>query len=167
MPQSKNTIKTSYPLPAYNYRVTIYGSEFISGAGGATTLGFSEVNGLNVDYEHEIYRHGLSFLSGVSVIRGKANPLQVTMKRGIIRNDAKDFFYKWLSSEDKFLFLKSLTKDMTIDLCDEAGVALVRWLVKGAVPIKMEMPTFSASDNEAAIESLQIVAHSLKVNYSL
>jgi phage tail-like protein len=165
MALTKNELRATYPLPAYNYKVTIYGGDV--GSSGATTLGFSEVNGLNVEYEHEVYRHGLSFLSGVTIIRGKANPVQVTMKRGIIPNESKDFFYKWLASEDKFLFLKGLTRDLTIDLCDEGGVALVRWLVKGAVPVKMEMPTFNADTNEVAIESLEVVAHSLKVNYTL
>lgn len=167
MPLSKSSIKSTYPLPSYNYRVTIYGSEFVAGAASATTLGFSEVNGLTVQYEHTTYRHGLSFLSGVSIIRGMAEPVRVTMKRGVVYNESKDFFYNWLASEDKVMLLKSLTKDMTIDLCDEAGIALVRWHVRGAVPIKMDMPGFSATENEAAIETLEIVAHSLKVSYSI
>jgi len=29
------------------------------------------------------------------------------------------------------------------------------------------MPHFSATDNEVAIETLEVIAHSLKVNYSL
>lgn len=164
---NKAKIKSTYPLPAYNYRVTIYGSELIAGPTSATTLGFSEVSGLTVQYEHATYRHGLSFLSGPSIIRGMAEPVRVTMKRGIVYNESKEFFYKWLASEDKVMLLKRLTKDMTIDLCDESGSALVRWHVGGAVPIKMDMPGLSASDNEAAIETLEVVAHSLKVSYSI
>src|SRR5687767_4211538 len=102
MPLTKQQIKSSYPLPAYNYRVTIYGSDLIAGAAGAAMLGFSEISGLTVKYEHVVYRHGLSYLTGPSIIRGKTDPVQVTMKRGMVHNGSRDFFYKWLASEDKF-----------------------------------------------------------------
>lgn len=167
MPITKSKIRSSYPLPAYNYRVTFYGSEFILGAAGTTTLGFSEVSGLSVQYEHAVYRHGLSFLSGITIVRGQADPVKVTMKRGVFANNTGDFFYNWLGSEDKFTLLKSRTKDITIDLCDETGAALMRWLVKDAMPIRMDMPSFNADNNEVAIETLEVVAHSLKANYSL
>ena len=46
----------AYPLAAYNYRVTVAG----------TTMSFSEVSGLAVEYEKVTYRHGLSFREGES-----------------------------------------------------------------------------------------------------
>ena len=167
MALKKENIKTSYPIPAYNYRVTIYEGNFILGTTGVATLGFSEVSGLSLEYEHAIYKNGLSFLTGINIVRGMANPVRVTLKRGVIRNEQKAFLYDWLKSQDKFLFMNSLMKDITVDLCDETGVALMRWLLKGAVPMKMEMPNFSATDNEVAIESMEVMAHSLKVNYTL
>ena len=166
MPLSKDTIRTSYPVPAYNYRVGFFDGDFAQGK-EATYIGFSQVTGLNIEYEHVTYRNGLSFLSGFNVVRGMANPVKVTMKKGIIRNKHKDFLYRWLKSEDKFLFANSLTKDIIIDLCDESGAPVVRWLVKGAVPVRMEMPEFNASDNEVAIETMEVVAHSLKVSFTL
>ena len=42
MAVDKGTIKASYPLPAYNYRVTILG------VGEATVIGCSQVNGLDM-----------------------------------------------------------------------------------------------------------------------
>jgi phage tail-like protein len=167
MALKKENIRDHYPVPAYNYRVAIYDGNYTSGSTGFTSLGFSEVNGLSVEYEHVIYKNGLSFLTGINIVRGMANPVRVTLKKGIIRGDQKAFLYDWLKSQDKFLFSDSLRKDITIDLCDEVGVALMRWLVKGAIPIKMEMPNFSATDNDVAIESIEVIAHGLKVNYSL
>jgi len=41
MALTKDQIKTTYPLPVYNYRVEING----------TTVGFSEVSGLSIAYE--------------------------------------------------------------------------------------------------------------------
>lgn len=167
MALTKEKIKRSYPVPAYNYRVTIYDGEYAAGSKRSTTLGFSEVNGLSVEYEHAVYRNGLSFLTGINIVRGMANPVRVTLKKGVIRNEQKAFLYDWLKSQDKFLFSNILLKDITVDLCDEAGVAQIRWLLKGAVPMKMEMPNFSATDNDVAIETMEVMAHSLKVNYSL
>ena len=41
----KDQIKATYPLPVYNYRVSI----------GSLTLGVSEISGLSVAYEPVIY----------------------------------------------------------------------------------------------------------------
>jgi len=166
MALKKENIIASYPVPAYNYRVTINDDNLI-GSSGSTTLGFSEVSGLTVEYEQTVYKNGLSFLTGINIMRGMVNPIRITLKKGVMRGDKKAFLYEWLNSEVKFILLNDLKKDITIDLCDETGVALMRWLVKGALPIKMEMPHFSATDNEVAIETLEVIAHSLKVNYSL
>jgi phage tail-like protein len=163
----KEDIIASYPVPAYNYRVTIYEGNEIMGSSGSATLGFSEVSGLTVAFEHTVYKNGLSFLTGANIIRGMTDPVRIVLKKGVMRGEKKAFLYDWLKSEDKFILPGSLKKDITIDLCDETGVAIMRWLVKGALPVKMEMPHFSATDNEVAIETLEVVAHSLKVNYSL
>jgi phage tail-like protein len=166
MPLLKSTIKSSYPIPAYNYRVSFFDGDLKPG-GEATSIGFSEVTGLNIEYEHVTYKTGLSFLSGYNIIRGMASPVKITLKKGMILNKHRDFFYQWLKSEDKSIATDSLKKDIIIDLCDERGIAIVRWLVKGAVPVRIEMPNFNSNDNEAAIESLEVVGHGLKVNFTL
>ena len=50
MATEKQKITESYPLPAYNYRVIIEGSE---------TMAFSEVSGLEIDHDHVLYRLSL------------------------------------------------------------------------------------------------------------
>ncbi len=152
MSLSKDQIKASYPLPVYNYRVTI----------GDSTLGFSEVSGLSVDYESVTYKHGFSFVMGVKIIPGMRQPIRITLKRGIVQK--ADSLAKWMQDvyADPF---KNAEKDIVIDLCDEAGKPVVRWKVKGAFPVKMDAPSFDANSNDVALETLELVAHDIQVDY--
>jgi phage tail-like protein len=56
-------------------------------------------------------------------------------------------------------------KDLTIDLCDPTGAAIVRWKVDKALPLKLTAPTFSAAANEVAIESIDLIAPGLTIEY--
>ena len=58
MAQSTDFQKTNYPLAAYNFRVKV----------DQTEMSFSEVTGIAVEYDHDSYRHGLTFLEGESII---------------------------------------------------------------------------------------------------
>jgi phage tail-like protein len=152
MSQDKSQIKASYPLPVYNYRVTI----------GGNTLGFSEVLGLSVEYEPVYYRHGLSFATGGKIIPGKQKPVTLTLKKGIMKG--KDFLSKWLQDTYADPF-KDTKQNILIDLCDQAGLPVVRWNVQGALPIKLDAPGFLANSNEVAVETLELVAHDIQVDY--
>ena len=146
MATDKQRIIETYPLPAYNYRVIIDGSEVMS---------FSEVSGLEIDYEHVLYRHGFSWLMGDYLIRAQRKPINVSLKRGVARQ--RKYLYDWLKSEYK--------KDIRIELCDENGLAVVSWDVSRALPLKLDAPSFSATAGDAAIESLDLIAHDLKLTH--
>jgi phage tail-like protein len=152
MSQDKDQIRSSYPLPVYNYRVTINGD----------TLGFSEVSGLSVEYEPVYYHHGLSFALGAKIIPGQHKPIRLTLKKGIIKG--KDFLSKWLQEAYANPF-KDAKQNILIDLCDQAGLPIVRWKVRGALPVKLDAPIFNASSNEVAVETLELVAHDIEVDY--
>ena len=152
MSLDKDQVKAAYPLPVYNYMVTIAGSSF----------GFSEVSGLNVDYEAVTYKHGFSFAMGATIIPGMRQPIRLTLKRGVSKNG--DLLAKWIHDTYANPFADS-TKDILVDLCDETGKAVVRWKVQGALPVKLEAPTFDANSNEVAIETLELVAHEIQVDY--
>jgi phage tail-like protein len=152
MPQDKSEIRAAYPLPVYNYRVTI----------GENTLGFSEVSGLSLEYEPVHYRHGLSFAMGGKIIPGKPKPVMLTLKKGIMQG--KDFLSAWL--QDTYADPSKDTKqNVLIDLCDQDGLPIVRWSVQGALPVKLEAPGFNANSNDVAVETLELVAHDIQVNY--
>jgi len=152
MSLDKEQIKASYPLPVYNYRVTI----------GSTTLGFSEVSGLSVEYEPVTYKHGFSFVMGVKIIPGMRQPTKLTLKKGVVK--ANDFLASWIQGAYANPF-QNAKQDILIDLCDEAGTPLVRWKVQGALPVRLEAPTFDANSNDVAIETLELVAHGIQVDY--
>lgn len=157
MALSAETIKSAYPLPVYNYRVTILNG------GTATVLGFSEVSGLAVNYEPVTYKHGLSFLTGVQIVPGMRQPIRVTLKQGLTKN--ADFLQKWLNKSYLEPWSITVRCDIVIDLCDEAGLPVIRWKLKQALPVKLEAPTFTASSNEAAIMSMEVIAADLETDY--
>jgi hypothetical protein len=133
MALAKTDIKTAYPLPLYNYKVSILGDSNVN------VIGFSEVSGLNVECQAVIYRHGLSFASGVNIISGMqshTDPYSATAKR-----------------------------DVVIDLCDETGFPVIRWKALNALPTKIDAPNFTANSNEVAIASMELIAADLKVDY--
>lgn len=135
-----------YPLTVYNYRVTVGNSE---------TMSFSEVSGLEIEHEHVLYRHGFSWAMGDHLIRAQRKPVNVSLKRGVSKQ--RKFLYDWMKSADK--------KDVKIELCDENGSAVVSWDVSRALPFKLDAPNFNAESNKIAIESLNLIAHDLKLTY--
>jgi phage tail-like protein len=157
MSLDKKHIKSSYPLPVYNYRVTIHG------LGESLVVGFSEISGLNVEYEPVYYKHGLSFALGTQIITGMRQPIRFTLKKGIVKGG--DYLYRWIHGAYLNL-LPTSQRDILIDLCDENGHCVIRWTVKGAVPIKLDVPTFDANTNEVAIESLELTAQDVQIDYN-
>lgn len=160
MAQSKDHIKASYPIPVYNYRVSILEPD----GGEAESIGFSEVSGLSVNFEPVTYKHGLSSFAGYNIIPGMRQPVNVTMKRGVVNGG--DYLHAWFEKAHRDPPFESVKRDIVVDLCDEKGTAIVRWRVLGALPTSLSAPTFDASSNDVAIESLEVIANDLKVDFS-
>ncbi len=158
MAQDKAYLKSTYPLPVYNYRVTILTD------GESLTLGFAEVSGLSLQYEAVTYKHGLSFALGDKIIPGMRQPTRLTMKRGVVKRN--DFLQSWMQRTYADPAFTGAKRDILIDLCDEKGEPVIRWKVQGALPIKLEAPTFNANSNEVAIETMEFIAHSLQIDYN-
>ena len=142
---TKDIIQSSYPLPVYNYKVIV----------DTETLSFSEVSGLSVSYEKVIYKHGLSYLMGPNIIRAQQNEIMITLKRGVVAK--RTHLYDW--------FTGNSVKDIFIDLCDEQGNAVIRWKVSKALSLKMEAPSFNAEGNNVAIESIDVIAQNISIEY--
>ncbi len=157
MALDKAEIKSAYPLPVYNYRVSITEGDKIS------TVSFAEVSGLSMEYEPVTYKHGFSFAMGTSIIPGMQQPLRMTFRKGIVRNGT--YLYNWIYKTHHQPFYDKDKRDVLIDLCDETGVPLVRWKAERAMPVKLDAPGFAADSTEAAIESMELVAHRLSVEY--
>jgi phage tail-like protein len=169
-------IKSDYPLPAYNYRMTILpgsfqeipaGTELLEKSGAASVISCSEISGLFLEVETTIYKHGFSFLSGFQVIPGQNKEVRLSVKKGITTNGR--YFSDWIKLVYPFTiplpFSLSRKRDILIDLCDEKGDSVVRWIVVKAMPTKLEAPTFDANTNEVAFEKMDFIAHELKIEY--
>ncbi|MCB9230935.1 MAG: phage tail protein [Bacteroidia bacterium] len=171
MPQSRGTIRNSYPIPVYNFKVSLFDTGIFgipgldtSGA-NVQTLSFTGVSGLAMEKEHVVYKHGLSFLTGFDVIAAQPKVVNVTFKRGVIAK--KGELASWYKPSGNFLeiLFGKKKRDVRVDLCDEKGHALVSWTLRAVVPVKLDGPSFDASSNEVAIESLEVVASSVSVEY--
>lgn len=152
MALTPDQIRTTYPLPVYNYRVEI----------DAVAVAFSEVSGLSMNYATTLYAE--SSLNGKAptwmYMPGQCDPIPLTLKRGVVSKVSVAALYGWIGS---IQLNKVQKKDIYIRLCDENGNAVVSWKVINAFPTKLEAPTFVASSNDVAIESMELMADSIVV----
>lgn len=157
MALSKSEIKTAYPLPSYNYRVEI----------GGVAVGFSEVSGLSISRETTTYKEsptaGGSAGPVVMNMPSQRATASVTLKKGLVKTTSVATLYSWINS----IQLNQVDKrDIYVRLCDESGNAVISWKVVNAFPKKLDAPSFSASSNDAAIESMELMADAILVEES-
>jgi phage tail-like protein len=153
MATKADDIKNKYPLPVFHYKVEI---------DGMSGMNFSQVSGLNLERQVITYKDGLSCTEGPKLIPGIEGTPKLTLKKGIVKGDSK--LYDWISSTKITTIDK---KDITISLMDETGSSpVVTWTVSDAFPTKLEAPSFNATSNEVAIESLELTANSIKIKYA-
>ncbi len=152
MALTKDEIRTTYPLPVYNYKVEIDGK----------AVAFSEVSGLSIAYETSTYVE--SPTSGVGPRRmympSQRQSATITMKKGIVAGVSVPVLFGWISSIQLNRVDK---KDIYVRLCDENGAAVVSWKVINAFPTKLDAPTFTANSNDVAIESMELMADGVVV----
>ena len=148
MATTAETIRASYPLPVYNYRVEI----------GSTAISFSEVSGLVIGYELGTYKESpVATQAGPRTFRFPAQRTAptVSLKKGLVPGVSIKELYGWIQTVQTNQVVK---KDIFIRLCDEKGAPMISWKVINAFPTKLTAPTFDAKSNDAAIESLDLQA---------
>ena len=139
--------RTAYPLASYNFRVTV----------GEAAMSFTEVSGLAREFQTLTYRHGLSAWEGESIVKFYVEKyVPITLKKGVMAGTAS--VVAWLESFDQ--------KPVSVSLCDETGAAVVTWQIKKAVVVNLEMPALVASSNEAAIETLTLMAAGITLEHN-
>ncbi|MFV8751775.1 phage tail protein [Nannocystaceae bacterium ST9] len=144
MPELPQDQRTSYPLAAYNFKVTVDG----------TVMRFAKVTGLQREYQTLTYRHGLSFLEGEAIAKYFVDKyVSVTLEQGTMIGSS--FLHEWLETTSKAA--------VDIQLCDPAGVPVITWRIAKALPVKLSAPAFDAKTNEAAIDSLEIKAAGISI----
>jgi len=154
MALTPDEIKSTYPLPVYNYKVNI----------GDATIAFSEVSGLNIEQQTITYKESPTSDSAVGPVTmhmpGQGTPVNVTLRKGIVGLNTVQLFFNWINS----IQLNQVEKrDITVSLCDETGAPVVVWTVQNAFPTNLEAPSFGADSNEVAVDSLTLMADGLIV----
>jgi phage tail-like protein len=146
MAQTLQQQRTSHPLAAYNFQVSVDG----------VAMRFSKVWGLAREHHTVTYRDGLSFLEGERITKVHINVfVPVTLERGTIVGDR--FLSTWLES--------STPSAMEVSLCDENGVPVVAWSIAKAVPVKLSAPTFDAATSQLSIDTLEIRASGISMKH--
>lgn len=148
MAESKDFQKANYPLPVYNFRVTVDG----------TSMSFSEVTGINLEYEAVTYKHGLSFWEGEEIKKCHYDKyIPVTLKKGTVKGI--NFLYDWIKEKAEG------PRTLEVSLCDEQGQPVVTWRFAKTVAVKLDAASFDAKSNDVSIESLELRATGISVVY--
>jgi len=159
MTTTTDTIKSTYPLQAYQYQVS-----FPDASGKAMTTSFASVSGMSIRLGHATYYQspgdGQTSVEVMTVPTRQDTSNPITFTRGVVNADSTSilYLYSWISSIKANVVDK---RDITVNLCDETGTPVISWKIVNAFPIRLDAPTFNANSNEAAIECLQVVADNI------
>jgi phage tail-like protein len=129
------------PYGAYNFKVEW---------DGIIQAGFKTCGGLESTQDAGDYREGTD--KGLSMRRlpGLITSANITLGRGITDNREL-----WLWRQD-IIEGKGTRKNLSIVLMDDTGAESLRWNLSNCWPTKWSGPSFDATANEVAIESLEI-----------
>jgi phage tail-like protein len=134
------------PFRDYNFLVEI---------DGITQAGFQEVNGLDASTDAIEYREG-NDPSHVRKLPGIHKYSPISLKRGITDSDE---LWKWYRT---VIDGKAERKNGSIVLLDDTGQEKIRWNFVNAWPSKWTGPTFNATSNQVAVETLEITHEEVK-----
>ena len=128
------------PFRGFNFKVEVE---------GITRAGFREASGLDVSQDPIEYREGTEPLTARK-LPGLNKYSNITLKWGVT-TDAE--LWAW---RKKAIDGKVERKTGSIILCDDTGEEKVRWNFREGWPTKWSGPSFNATGNEVAIETLEI-----------
>ena len=137
-----------WPTPKFHFQV-MWGDQEMS---------FQEVTGLDAQSEEIKYRVGNSKVYSVVKMPGLIKYSNVTMKKGIFKDDNK--FYDWFSQVKQNTIKRT---DITISLLDETDTPTMVWTLKNAWPTKISGYELKAEGNEVAVESIEIVHEGMTI----
>lgn len=134
------------PYRAFNFRLEI---------DGLTAGSFSECSGLTAEGDAVDYREGTDVPLTVRKLVGLRKFTNIVLKRGYTQNGELWAWYRNLANgvADR--------RNGTIILMDEERNDVMRWSFENAWINKIEAPTFNATGNEVAMESVELVHEGL------
>lgn len=142
-----------YPLPKFHFKVEW---------GEGTSIGFTEVSGLDVETEVIEYRHGASPAYFKTKQAGMTKYSNITLKRGTFKGDNK--YFEWWKKN--LLFNNTERRDVVISLLNDEHEPMVTWKVLSAWPTKIQTTDLKADGNEVAIESMELAHEGIDIQNS-
>jgi phage tail-like protein len=136
------------PFRTFNFQIEI--DNLARGA-------FSEVSGLTAEGDAVDYREGTDLASNVRKLPGLRKYSNITLKRGYTQDDS---LWKWYANIVNGVADR---RNVTIVLLNENRQPVMRWHAENAWINKIEGPSFKASGNEVAMESVEIVHEGLTI----
>jgi phage tail-like protein len=134
------------PFRAYNFVLEI--DNIARGA-------FSEVGGLTAEGDSVDYREGSDVQSNVRKLIGMRKFTNITLKRGYTPDKS---LWQWYTNIVNGVPDR---RNVTITLMNERREAVLRWHAENAWINKIEGPSFKASGNDVAMESVELVHEGL------
>ena len=134
------------PYRAFNFQLVI---------DGVPKGGFSEASGLTADGDPADYREGTDRQANVRKLVGLRKYSNITLKRGYTQDKA---LWRWYVN-----IMNGIPdrRNVTIVLMNEQRQPVLRWHAENAWVNKVEGPSFKASGNEVAMESVDLVHEGL------
>jgi phage tail-like protein len=118
---------------------------------------FSECSGLTAEGDAVDYREGTDLQPNVRKLVGLRKYTNITLKRGYTKDRTLWDWYKEIHDG------KPDRRNVTITLMNEERAAVMRWHAENVWINKIEGPSFKASANEVAIESIELVHEGLTI----
>ncbi|HEX2223485.1 MAG TPA: phage tail protein [Thermoanaerobaculia bacterium] len=135
------------PFRSFNFRVEL---------DGISRAGFRECSGLDASQDPIEYREGHEGLTSRK-LPGLTKYSNITLKWGMT-DDAE--LWDW---HKQAMDGKVQRKNGSIVLLDDTGKERLRWNFRDAWPTKWTGPSFNATGNEVAIETLEIAHEGLEL----
>lgn len=126
-----------------------HGYNFLVEIDGIMQAGFQECTGLDASTDSIDYRNG-SDPNHVRKLSGLNKYSTITLRSGITDSDE---LWRWRQT---VIEGRMERKNGSIILLDDAGNEKLRWNFLNAWPSKWTGPTFNATSNAVAVESLEI-----------
>jgi phage tail-like protein len=119
---------------------------------------FAEASGLTAEGDAVDYREGTDKQNHVRKLVGLRKSTNITLKRGYTKDDSLWRWYLSVANGDPDRVIR---RAVTIVLKNEAREPVLRWQAANAWINKIEGPSFKASGNEVAMESVELVHEGL------
>src|SRR6266850_2228944 len=136
------------PLRTFNFELVI---------DKVSTGAFSEVSGLTAEGDAVDYREGTDLHSNVRKLVGLRKYANIMLKRGYTQDKS---LWRWYGN---IVNGQPDRRNVTIVLMNEAHQPVLRWHAENAWINKIEGPSFKASGNEVALESVELIHEGLTI----